>query len=119
MFLCGGDDDDRQIHGRRHSYPPRRSADLDIAEEEINENVRFIKKCENEDENMLKGMFGLHASFTLSDETLKKCQEAMHGLGVGYHVHIAEGIGDLNDSLKKYGKRVVERLSEFGILAAR
>ena len=89
---------------------------LEIAEEGINENIRFIKKCQREQGNMIKGMFGLHASFTLSDETLKKCQNSIDGLDVGYHVHIAEGIGDLNDSLEKYGERVVERLSKFGIL---
>lgn len=89
---------------------------VEIAEEGINENIRFIKKCQEDQGNVLKGMFGLHASFTLSDETLKKCQEAVAGLNVGYHIHIAEGIGDLNDSLEKYGKRVIERLSEFDIL---
>ena len=89
---------------------------LDIADEGIKENIRFIKKCQESQQNMLRGMFGLHASFTLSDETLKKCQKAVEGLDVGYHVHIAEGIEDLNNSLEKYGKRVVERLSEFNIL---
>lgn len=89
---------------------------LDIADEGIKENIRFIKKCQESQQNMLRGMFGLHASFTLSDETLKKCQKAVEGLDVGYHIHIAEGIEDLNNSLEKYGKRVVERLSEFNIL---
>ncbi|MEG0301093.1 putative aminohydrolase SsnA [Cetobacterium sp.] len=89
---------------------------LDKMQEGIEENIDFIKKCEEDNTNMIKGMFGLHASFTLSDESLKKCQEAMKGIDAGYHVHVAEGIGDLHDCLNKYGKRVVERLFDFDIL---
>jgi cytosine/adenosine deaminase-related metal-dependent hydrolase len=40
----------------------------------------------------------------------------MEGICNGYHVHVAEGIEDEYDSLRKYGKRVVERLFDFGIL---
>ena len=57
-------------------------------------------------------MFGLHASFTLSDKTLEKCVEA--AADSGFHIHVAEGIDDLNDSLEKYGMRVAERLDKFG-----
>ncbi|MGL4393123.1 MAG: amidohydrolase family protein, partial [Fusobacteriaceae bacterium] len=59
--------------------------------------------------------FGLHAAFTLSNETLEKCKNAMKDLNAGYHVHVAEGYSDLTFSLKNYGKRVVERLNEYGI----
>ena len=65
---------------------------------------------------MIKGMFGLHAAFTLSDRSLEMCRERMAGINAGYHVHVAEGEADLKDSLEKYGKRVVERLNEFDIL---
>lgn len=89
----------------------------EITVKEIKENMDFIKACEKDDKNdMVKAMFGLHASFTLSDETLYKVKEAMEGFTNGFHVHIAEGIEDQFDSLKKYGKRVVERLHDFGIL---
>ena len=40
----------------------------------------------------------------------------MKGLNAGYHIHTAEGKADLEDSLKKYNKRVIERLREFNIL---
>lgn len=65
---------------------------------------------------MIKGMFGLHASFTLSDETLRLCDEKIKGLNAGYHVHVAEGIDDLEQCLEKHGKRVVERLRDMNIL---
>jgi len=89
----------------------------DITQKEIQENIDFIKACQKDDNNdMIKGLFGLHASFTLSNETLYKVKEAMEGLYDGYHIHVAEGIEDQYDSLKKYGRRVVERLHDFGIL---
>ncbi|MGD9569227.1 MAG: putative aminohydrolase SsnA [Sedimentibacter sp.] len=88
----------------------------DIALKEIEENINFIKECQKNDDDMIKALFGLHASFTLSNETMYKVKEAMEGLYDGYHVHVAEGIEDQYDSLKKYGRRVVERLHDFGIL---
>lgn len=87
-----------------------------IAQEGIDENINFIKKYNTDEQNMIKGMFGLHASFTLSDETLRKCDEKLKGLNAGYHVHVAEGIDDLEQCLEKYGKRVVERLRDMDIL---
>lgn len=87
-----------------------------IAQEGIDENINFIKKYNTDEQNMIKGMFGLHALFTLSDETLRKCDEELKGLNAGYHVHVAEGIDDLEQCLEKYGKRVVERLRDMNIL---
>ncbi len=87
-----------------------------VLREGIEENVNFIKYANTDEQDMVKGMFGLHASFTLSDNSLDKCREAMEGLNAGYHVHTAEGIDDLYDSLRKYGKRVVQRLLDFDIL---
>lgn len=88
----------------------------EILKDGIDENINFIKEYNNNSQNMIKGMFGLHAAFTLSNESLAMCREKMKGINAGYHVHVAEGRADLEDSLAKYGKRVVERLNEFGIL---
>lgn len=82
----------------------------------IKENIDFIKYANNDSSNMIKGMFGMHAQFTLSDETLEKSVKAMEGLDAGYHIHTAEGIEDLEACLKDHGKRIVERLMDFGIL---
>lgn len=86
----------------------------------VKENVDFIRytiaKGTGEDSgHMLKAMFGLHAPFTLSNKTLEYCA-TMKPEGVGYHIHVAEGIGDVYDSLRKYGKRTVQRLLDMDIL---
>ncbi len=82
----------------------------------IRENGRFISgvKAGNYDP-MLRAHFGLHASLTVSDETLDKCIAENNGR-VGFHSHAAEGIVDQEDSLTKYGKRVVERFADVGVL---
>ena len=85
----------------------------EIAQQGLQENYRFIKQVQDE---RLAGTFGLHASLTLSDDTLQKAVELAKELNVGFHLHVAEDKADVDDSLKKYGLRVVERLEKAGIL---
>ncbi|HYE80663.1 MAG TPA: putative aminohydrolase SsnA [Clostridia bacterium] len=88
-----------------------------IADEGIAENSDFIKYCNNKKDDMLKGMFGLHASMTVSEKTLDKCLAAANSVNAGFHVHCAEGIEDLEDSRAKYGKGVIERWHDTGVLS--
>jgi putative selenium metabolism protein SsnA len=86
------------------------------AEAGIRENVRFAKEQVASGKGHLAASFGLHASLTLSDRTLADCVAAAEDVDLGFHIHAAEGISDQEDSLRKSGKRVVERLDEAGIL---
>jgi putative selenium metabolism protein SsnA len=82
----------------------------------IEENVRFARSLADDPRPQLAASFGLHASLTLSGETLADCVVAAQDPGLGFHIHAAEGISDQEDSLRKSGKRVVERLHDAGIL---
>lgn len=82
----------------------------------IAENVRFIERLRAKPDPKLGASFGLHAAFTVSDETLAACVEAAQGLETGFHIHVAEDKADEVDSLQKYGVRVAERLKNQGIL---
>jgi putative selenium metabolism protein SsnA len=82
----------------------------------IAENVRFLKRLRNNPNPKLGASFGLHAAFTVSDDTLDACVDAAKGLNTGFHIHVAEDKADEADSLKKYGVRVAERLEKKGIL---
>ncbi len=79
----------------------------------VEENRRFIKKVGKGD-GQIAAMMGLHASFTLSDETLEECVSIARDAGVGCHVHVAEDAADREDSLKKYGVPTVQRLHKMG-----
>jgi putative selenium metabolism protein SsnA len=98
----------------------------------IAENVRFIKAQRarsgdrpeqsggRPEQVMLSGLFGLHASLSLSDETLAQCVAEAEALGdVGFHIHAAEGPADQEDSLAKFGLRTIDRLRARGILNPR
>ncbi len=91
----------------------------ETAEQGIRENIEFIKYCKRAGDEMTKGMFGLHASLTLGDETLSRCCEENEGTGAGFHIHAAEGRVDLEECLRRYGRRVIKRLSDFGILGSK
>ena len=82
----------------------------------IAENVRFINRSHKKP--LIAASFGLHASLTLSDQTLETCRAELPE-GAGFHVHIAESEVDEYDALKKSGLRVVDRFQRHGILGAR
>lgn len=86
----------------------------------IRENMRFIERTRSEPVagGRVAATFGLHASLTLSEETLEACREAAPD-SVGFHIHVAEHESDEYDSLAKSGLRVVDRLDKHGILGPR
>lgn len=81
----------------------------------IRENAEFARWAAKEQDDMIAAMFGGHALFTISDKTFAKMVEANDGL-TGFHIHVAEGMNDVYDSLRNYGTRPVNRLLNNGIL---
>lgn len=55
---------------------------------------RGLEECERHVRSGRRGMVGLHAAFTCSDETVAAAAELALTLGVGVHVHVAEAIDD-------------------------
>lgn len=91
---------------------------MDKARESVMENAEFIRHALKDDSGMIAGMMGMHAQFTISDETMELAAENKPD-EVGYHIHVAEGIEDLHHCLKHYGKRIVDRLMDHGILGTK
>ncbi len=88
---------------------------MEKAKEAVLENEAWIRHALADDGDMIAGMMGMHAQFTISDETMELA--ASHKPeGVGYHIHVAEGIEDLHHCLKHYGKRIVDLLMDWNIL---
>ena len=87
----------------------------------IAENVRFLRRMQQGPHPQLAASFGLHASLTLSDATLAAAAAAAADLArdghpCGFHIHGAEGIADVEDSLARSGLRAIARLGAAGIL---
>ena len=81
----------------------------------VKENADFARHAMNDDSEMIAGMMGMHASFTISDKTMDFCRQNKPD-GIGYHIHVAEGILALQECLKKHSKRIVDRLYDWDIL---
>lgn len=81
--------------------------------EQIDENLKFyFNNFRNEN---IKGIFGLHANFTLSDETLKRIAE-IKPEEMGIHIHCGESLIDF-DYCKKIGySGPVHRLYKLNLL---
>jgi putative selenium metabolism protein SsnA len=86
----------------------------DSAAASLAESVRFLKAAPQR--RNIAATLGLHASLTISEETLGACVEAAREAGSGFHIHVAEHEADEYDSLEKYGLRVVDRLAQADIL---
>lgn len=86
------------------------------AEKGIQENLRMIKKLANtSSEHLVRATFGMHASLTLSEQTLSRTRELLPA-NTGIHIHTAEHWVDEYDSVNKSGLRVVDRLKTHGFL---
>ena len=59
------------------------------AERGLAENDRFIKEGG-------PGLVGIHASFTCTSRSLEAAAGLAEDLGVGVHIHVAEGVGDVD-----------------------
>jgi putative selenium metabolism protein SsnA len=89
---------------------------IEEGEKGIQENIRFIKKIKEEKEEKIMGMFSIHASFTCSDDMMKKVRKLANDYRVPITIHASEGLVDVFHNLEKYGKRTLERLNDIGLL---
>ena len=92
---------------------------VEVFDQAVAENVSFMKAMntgEGAQQDLVKGLFGVHASFTMSQASLERCVAEKDGVPGGFHVHTAEGPGDEPDSVDKYGTRIVERFHGLGML---
>ncbi|MCL2325620.1 MAG: amidohydrolase family protein [Proteobacteria bacterium] len=90
-----------------------RNGGLEEGKRGIDECVRFIGANKNP---LVKGLVGLHASFTCSDETIKYAAQKAKDAGVGLHVHVAEGTGDVLDALERGFTSPADRLEKLGAI---
>jgi cytosine/adenosine deaminase-related metal-dependent hydrolase len=63
-----------------------------------------------------RGLVGLHASFTVSDDTLREAGALARELGTVVHVHVAEDLADVADARSRGAAGPLERLLDLGAL---
>lgn len=81
----------------------------------LRENQDFL---ENQTDSQFRGLVGAHASFTLSDYSLKACAELARQYHSGVHIHLAEDGCDAEISRREFGRGdLVQRLADLGVLS--
>jgi cytosine/adenosine deaminase-related metal-dependent hydrolase len=90
-----------------------RNGGRDEARKGLGECRRFIR---SNDRPLVRGVVGLHASFTVSNETLEEAAELCREMKCVLHVHVAEDEEDLRDAVRRGFKGPLERLLEFDAL---
>jgi cytosine/adenosine deaminase-related metal-dependent hydrolase len=68
---------------------------------------------------LLRATFGLHASFTLGERTVRRAVEAARALDCGFHIHVAEDRCDVADARRRFRRSPVARLVAAGVLGPR
>ena len=77
----------------------------------IKENISFANRYHT---STVAGLFGMHASMSLSESTLKKVSRKLKGLPI--HIHVAESDMDEKDSIEKYHTSIIQRLDKHGLI---
>jgi cytosine/adenosine deaminase-related metal-dependent hydrolase len=65
---------------------------------------------------LVRGLVGLHASFTVSDDTIRAAGRLARELGTAVHVHVAEDAADVADAMARGYPGPLERLERLGAL---
>lgn len=76
---------------------------------------RFV---EHNQRRAILGLVGLHASFTVSDETIRAAGELCRALSVPMHVHVAEDRADVEDAQRRGYRDPLDRLLRLRALPA-
>ncbi|MCC7382335.1 MAG: amidohydrolase family protein [Deltaproteobacteria bacterium] len=81
------------------------------------ESERFAKKTAADP--LVRGMIGLHAPFTCSDDTLDAAGALARSTGAGLHLHAAEGPDDQAAARARWNKPLFSALDERGLITPR
>jgi cytosine/adenosine deaminase-related metal-dependent hydrolase len=90
-----------------------RNGGRDEARRGLAECRRFI---ETNQRPLVRGVVGLHASFTVSDDTIRDAAALCRDLGTVLHVHVAEDAADVADARRRGWDGPLERLEQLGAL---
>ncbi|MBS1167006.1 MAG: amidohydrolase [Proteobacteria bacterium] len=78
----------------------------------------FIECGNVEETPLIRRLVGLHAGFTVSDDTIRTAGELCRSLNTVMHVHVAEAMDDVEDAQARGYAGPLERLIELDALPA-
>jgi cytosine/adenosine deaminase-related metal-dependent hydrolase len=97
------------------SFEASERKSIENSELGIKENLEFVKAHKSQ-EDLVRGMFCVHTSFTCSKEMLLKVRKLANEFGGGIHLHLEEGAYETMHSIVHRRKLPVEFYDEIGFL---
>jgi cytosine/adenosine deaminase-related metal-dependent hydrolase len=82
----------------------------------IEENVSFYEAMEGNQSKDARGLLGLHASFSLGDNSLERLSKTPANMPM--HVHVGESIEDVRWTKEHTGLSILERFQKYNLLRA-
>jgi len=93
-----------------------RNGGADEARRGLAENERFLAKLAVEPSPLLRGGVGIHAGFTVSDESLREAAALAAKYKAPLHIHVAEDATDGDDARRRGYAGIIDRLDKTGVL---
>ena len=95
-----------------------RNGGAEEAQRGLAENERFLQRCAADPRGLLRGAVGVHASFTVSDDSLRAAGALAREYDAPLHIHVAEDGADVRDAQQRGYAGVIDRLDQLGALRA-
>lgn len=84
------------------------------AEHALQQGQALMRRHQHHDR--LRVVYGPHAPYTLSDNSLRQLRQAMDQLPGGLHIHLHETEQEVAQSIQSHGCRPLARLQGFGLI---
>ena len=84
-------------------------------DKKLAENVELYKDWHGAADGRITVMFGPHAIYTCPPDFLRKVASTAAQFNAEIHIHMNETRGEIDDSIKNYGKRPFEVVAETGL----
>jgi 5-methylthioadenosine/S-adenosylhomocysteine deaminase len=88
---------------------------LPNAEERLEQAIAWTKEWNGKGGGRLVTMLGPHAPYTCPDALFRRVIEAARTEGLGVHTHLAETLGEVEDSVRDVGMTPVQHVQRLGL----
>ena len=90
------------------------SAWAENSDEYLSKNIALYEELRNDP--LISTAFAPHAPYSVSDQTINKMVAIAEELERPFHMHVHETVTEIDNSLKQYKIRPLERLKKLGLL---
>ncbi len=94
-------------------------ADQEIGGVTLERTIEFAQRWHNTADGRVRVTLGPHSPYMCSDDFLRRVVEAAHQHGLGIHLHVAESMAQVENSLKAHGQTPITHLAELGVFDER